>query len=119
MIKKLGLSQGELDEVKSLIGPEKLPSSLSLYQNCPNPLNPSTTIRYSIPDGPGLDTKIEVYNLRGALVKVLVDKVRGPGEYEVVWNGKDSSGREVPSGVYFYRLRAGGETLVKKMVVLR
>ena len=98
--------------------PEK-PRALALYQSSPNPLNPSTTISYAITESAGLETRLEVYNLRGQIVRILVDKVQEPGVYQVFWDGADSQGKEVPSGVYFYRLRAGERSRMRKMVVLR
>ena len=63
--------------------------------------------------------KIEVYNVRGQLVKTLVDGIQGPGEYSVVWNGTDNMGRNVGSGIYFYRIKADRFTATRKMVVLK
>ena len=119
VLKQIGLTDRELRELKSLVGGSKPPRSLALYQNSPNPLNPSTTISYSIPQGAALETRLEIYNIRGQIVRVLVDKVQEPGVYQVFWDGTDSQGKEVPSGVYFYRLRAGVRTRARKMVVLR
>ncbi|HUU26956.1 MAG TPA: T9SS type A sorting domain-containing protein [archaeon] len=119
VLKQLRLTDTELQELRTLIGPLEPPKTFSLYQNSPNPLNPSTTITYAIPEGAGVETRLEVYNLRGALVRVLVDEVKEPGVYHVFWDGTDSRGQDVPSGVYFYRLRAGDQTRVRKMIVLR
>ncbi|MBN2288681.1 MAG: T9SS type A sorting domain-containing protein, partial [Candidatus Glassbacteria bacterium] len=116
---KLGLSQSERSAVRILLGEAEAPEPALLLQNSPNPLNPSTTISYAIP-GPGeVDTRLEVYNLRGQLVRVLAQGVQGPGRHRVSWDGRDSGGAEVASGVYFYRLRAGALCSLKKMVVLR
>jgi FlgD Ig-like domain len=115
----LGLTDLELSELRSILGPVNIPRSFSLSQNSPNPFNPSTTIFYTISDDRGIDVSLEVYNLRGQLIKVLVDRVHSSGEYRVTWDGKSDRGAEVSSGVYFYRLKAGANTTVKKMVVLR
>lgn len=109
----------ELYRLKSLMGGSRSPRSFALYQNSPNPLNPSTTISYSIPEGAAVETRLEIYNIRGQIVRILVDKVQEPGVYHVFWDGADSQGKEVPSGVYFYRLRAGERSRMRKMVVLR
>ncbi|MEA2062492.1 MAG: FlgD immunoglobulin-like domain containing protein, partial [Gemmatimonadota bacterium] len=101
-----------------------LPRAFALGQNHPNPFNPSTTIEYyipslsSIPEG-GEKIRLEVFDLRGGLVATLVDAVQGPGRYSVNWDGRDGRGRAVPSGVYFYRLRAGSFSRVRKMVMVK
>ena len=88
------------------------PEAIVLHQNRPNPFNPSTAIEYSLPAN-GY-AKIEVYNLSGQLVDVLVDGYRTAGTHMAVWN----TGR-IASGTYFYRLRFGGFTETKKMTLLR
>jgi hypothetical protein len=91
--------------------------SLSLYQNCPNPFNPSTEIRYSLPEK--CRVRLEVYDISGRRMASLVDGVQASGSHPVVWNGVDERGSSVASGVYFYRLTAGKETISKKMVLLK
>jgi len=89
-----------------------------LIQNYPNPFNPSTRIEYSLPE----PTKVTlcVYDVGGALVAELVEAWHPrAGKYSVLWDGKDGLGKSVPSGVYFYRLRAAGVDLTEKMVLLR
>jgi beta-glucanase (GH16 family) len=91
--------------------------SFSLGQNYPNPFNPSTIINYH---APGSDlVNISVYNLLGKTINTLVNEVKTPGEYRTVWNGKDINGNDVPSGIYFYSIRAGNLVQVKKMVLLK
>jgi hypothetical protein len=119
MLERLNLSDSERSQALALLGPPSLAKELALQQNSPNPFNPSTTISYSLPNGPLLQTRVEIYNLRGQMVRVLVDEVKEPGVYHVFWDGTDSQGREVPSGVYFYRLKAGSLSRVRKMIVLR
>jgi len=65
------------------------------------------------------NVKIEIYNSLGQLVNVLMDSFHNPGRYNLVWNGKDSFGYPVSSGIYFYRMSAEGFALVKKMVLMR
>jgi hypothetical protein len=86
--------------------------------NYPNPFNPSTTIRFGVAKaGP---VTLRIYNVRGQLVRTLVDDVRQPGvEHMVTWNGRDDRGRSVASGVYFVRLEASRFTQTRKMVLLR
>jgi len=91
--------------------------AFSLSQNQPNPFNPTTTIAFGVARG-GRVT-LRVYDVAGRLIKTLVDDERIPGAYKSTWDGRNNDGRHVSSGVYFYRLVAGGETRVKKMVVLK
>lgn len=100
--------------------PAVLPRAYSLAQNVPNPFNPSTTIRYAVPDSEGqVSVSLDIFNLRGQHVKSLVSAVRGPGEYQVEWDGTDSAGRAVASGVYFYRLSTPDYKATRKMIILK
>ncbi|UCG51503.1 MAG: choice-of-anchor D domain-containing protein [Candidatus Latescibacterota bacterium] len=95
----------------------KLPDRYVLYQNHPNPFNPVTTIRYELPERSHV--RLAVYNVRGELVRVLVDRSRPAGRFEAHWNGSNSNGEPVASGVYFYKLTTKGFTQTKKMVLLK
>ena len=97
------------------------PRSIDLLQNSPNPFNPVTAITYYLPPGWGdnLRVKLGIYNLRGSLVRALMDGPRQSGTNTFYWDGTDSGGRQVPNGVYLYRLEAGGEVLTRKMVLLK
>jgi len=90
---------------------------LVLDQNRPNPFNPSTEIRFSLPDRRAV--RLDVFDAAGRLVRLLHDGTLGPGAHSIVWDGTNDAGRAAGSGVYFYRLRAGKETISKKMVLLR
>jgi hypothetical protein len=100
------------------------PKAFELHQNYPNPFNPSTTIRFTV-HGSGfvnsqpLHTTLKIYNVRGQLVRTLVDEEKSRGAYVVTWDGKDQDGGYVSSGVYFYQLSAGEQSEVKKMVLLK
>ena len=94
-----------------------IPSAPMVSQNYPNPFNPSTTIDYSIPQGARV--RLAVYDVRGALVKTLVDADKSAGPHAVEWDGRNDGGQRVGSGIYFYRLEAPGATLTKKMVFLK
>ena len=89
-----------------------------LSPNFPNPFNPSTAIQYRVP-APGGRVTLSVYDLSGRLVRTLVDADKGGGEHVAVWRGLDDRGREVGSGVYFYRLEADGTSIERKMVMLK
>ena len=95
----------------------EVPISYALYQNAPNPFNPSTMIRFDLPTA-GL-VRLAVYNVKGQLVSVLVDGQMAEGRREVRWNGMDLRGNRVASGMYFYRLTAAHFVMTKKMVLLR
>jgi hypothetical protein len=91
---------------------------LTLHQNHPNPFNPSTTISFYAPV-PGAVT-LDVYDSSGRLVTRLIDRaMKQKGTYSIEWLGVDAAGRLASSGVYFYRLTCGKETISKKMVLLR
>lgn len=93
------------------------PGTLALYQNEPNPFNPSTTISFSLSQRSA--TKLAVYNIEGRLVTTIVDGVMDEGFKEVSWDGRDNRGNPVGSGVYFYRLTTGKRVLTMKMVLLK
>jgi len=96
-----------------------IPKSFSLSPNYPNPFNPSTTIKYTIPEGAKVQVHIKIYDLRGRLVRVLVEEGQLPGSFAVRWDGRDEQGQAVSSGVYFYRIEAGSFKLSRKMILLR
>ena len=99
-----------------------LPSAFMLYANKPNPFNPETTIRYdlaALPSGDILPVRLTVYNVAGQLVRILFDEAQRPGSYTVQWNGHDEQGQAVSSGVYLYRLEAGDQVQVRRMLLLR
>ncbi|MGC9361426.1 MAG: FlgD immunoglobulin-like domain containing protein [Candidatus Syntrophosphaera sp.] len=88
-----------------------------LLQNHPNPFNPSTTISYQLPaSGP---VRLDIYNVRGQLVKTLVEGLKSSGAHQIVWDGKDRHGNSVSSGVYLIRLRSEGQFLTHKALMLK
>ncbi len=98
--------------------PEKLvPDEYILKQNYPNPFNPRTTIRFDLPSNSQVN--LVVYNVNGEVVRTLVKTNFGFGTHRIVWDGKDDLGRQVSSGIYFYRLTAGRFTSVKKMLLIK
>ena len=88
-----------------------------LNNNYPNPFNPVTKISFSIVETGNVTLK--VYNLRGQLIKTLVEEVRETGNYSTIWNGTDDSGKLVTSGVYFYKMKANNYTATKKMILMK
>jgi len=100
--------------------PAKLPKISSLAQNSPNPFNPSTTISYTVASAESLvKVKLEVFNIRGQLIRTLVNELAAPGEYSFFWQGLDDHGEELSSGMYFYRLQAGDFVATRKMVIVK
>ena len=94
--------------------------TFSISQNQPNPFNPSTTLRYAIPQGEGpVNVSIAIYDVRGRLVRSLVDDREDAGVHQVHWDGKDEQGEPVPSGIYLYRIDAGGFHSTHKMALTR
>jgi len=96
---------------------EVIPFRFSLSNNYPNPFNPSTTIQYTVEHTAHVE--ISIYNLIGQKITTLVDEVKTMGEHEVGWDGRDSDGRQVPTGIYFYQLRAEDYAETKKMLRLK
>ncbi len=94
-------------------------SKLALEQNRPNPFNPTTEIAYVVPGPVGGRVTLCVYAVDGSLVRALVDEEREAGPGAVTWDGRDDAGRRAASGVYLYRLSAVGETVTRKMVLLK
>ena len=92
-------------------------SAVALLQNQPNPFNPNTSIRFELRSAS--DVNLSVYDAAGTLITRLASGAYPDGTHEVRWNGTDARGTRVGSGVYFYRLTAGGETLTRKMVLLK
>ncbi len=94
-----------------------LPFRFELSQNYPNPFNPITTIKYNLPERSHVT--IEVYNSLGQKVRTLVNREESAGSYTITWNGTNSSGKSVSTGVYLYRFQAGNYVESKKMLLLR
>lgn len=100
-----------------------------LQQNYPNPFNPRTTIPFRItsPQVNGsrfmvhspLPISLKIYNIRGELVRILANEKKISGDYQVTWDGKNEKGKDVASGIYFYKLKAGDFSETKKMILLK
>ena len=95
----------------------KAPEASYLAQNFPNPFNPTTRIEFGL-SVPG-HVSLRIYDAAGRLVRALVNEERRAGKYDESWDGRDSSGHAVPSGVYFCRLSAGSFEQTRKMALLR
>lgn len=97
--------------------PGEVPEEYALYQNFPNPFNRGTKIVYALPEMSHV--VIEVWDLSGRKVVELMDRTRERGVYALWWDGRDGAGREVSSGVYFCRMKAGEFISVKKMLLVK
>lgn len=98
-------------------GDSKIPAVFSLAQNYPNPFNPATTIRFNLETHS--DIHLAVYNLQGQLVNEIASGMYTAGSHSVEWDGRDSAGENVSSGVYIYHLTTGNLTLTKKMLFIQ
>ncbi len=92
-----------------------------LYKNHPNPFNPTTTIKFSLQEDSNVS--INIYNIKGALVKNLICKEMRANKHEVIWDGKDDEGKRVGSGLYFYKMDASNSEMkyssTRKMLLLK
>ncbi|KPK90442.1 hypothetical protein AMJ80_08380 [bacterium SM23_31] len=96
---------------------EMIPKQFYLSQNYPNPFNPTTTIKFQMPFLSFVT--INIYNIKGELVKNIVSERMNAGHHSVIWNGTDNSGRQVGSGLYIYRMQTNDFTTVRKMIFVK
>ncbi|MCB5260073.1 MAG: T9SS type A sorting domain-containing protein [Candidatus Cloacimonetes bacterium] len=94
-----------------------LPTVTKLFGNYPNPFNPETTISFDLAEQ--CPVTIEVFNIKGQKVRTLVRDSYAPGHHSVVWNGTDSNGKPVSSGVYFYKMSTPNQVSTQKMLLLK
>lgn len=90
---------------------------VSLLKNYPNPFNPSTTITF-VTNQKGI-TDVEIFNLRGQKLITLSSTPREPGTHSVTWDGKDSNGKNVAAGMYFYKVSVNNHGSIQKMLLLK
>ncbi len=110
-------SDGILAIVENLHKGSSLPTAFALSQNYPNPFNPSTNISFSLPEQ--TDVSLEVFNILGKKVRVLINESFAAGQHIVEWDGRNDNGVEVASGVYFYRMQTETNFQTKKMLFLK
>ena len=108
-----------VDNLTSIIsdGEIGLPKEFHLSQNYPNPFNPSTTIEFSLPSKSFVI--IDIINVNGQTVNQLVRREVAAGNYQLIWDGLNSSGNQVSSGMYFYRIKTDNHIESKKMLLLK
>ena len=92
-------------------------ADMALLPNYPNPFNPGTTIRFSLPEAQRV--RLTIYDVQGRLVRTLVDRVEPAGVNQVSWEGVDGGGSPVASGIYFVRLTGGSQTATRKIVLIK
>ncbi len=93
------------------------PEVFELYQNYPNPFNSKTVIKFYLTQAS--EVRLDIYNLLGQKVRTLLNQKLEAGGHQITWDGSDHIGRELTSGLYFYRLRVGGLTQSKKMLLVK
>ena len=99
---------------------EEIPLTFELMSNYPNPFkvnDAGTTISYSIPQE--CNVELSVYNIKGQNVVTLVNAIQDAGRYSTLWEGKDNNGKPVASGIYLYKLTAGEESSIRRMLLLK
>ena len=106
--------KAELTEHESM---DAVPDQFALDQNYPNPFNPTTQIRYALPQQSHVT--LTIYNMLGQEVARIVDAFQREGFYEVQWNGRNSNGVQVSTGIYLYRITAGSFVQTRKMILLK
>lgn len=110
------LLQRALNRIRTAEAPletaEALPTTFSLSPNYPNPFNPTTTIRFALPEA--ATVRLTVYDVLGRQVQLLVDEQRPSGRHEVGFEAT-----RLPSGLYFYRIEAGAFTAVRRMLLVK
>ncbi|TSA26033.1 T9SS C-terminal target domain-containing protein, partial [bacterium] len=104
--------------ISGVIMVQGTPLNFAILQNYPNPFNPTTSIQYQIPND-NSRVSICVYNIKGQLVRTLVDKEQDTGFYHVIWDGTGNNGNKVSSGMYFYRMESGTYSEIKKLILMK
>lgn len=109
---QIPIKGGDAEELE-----ESTPAHFKLERNYPNPFNPETVIKFTLAQD--CQVTLKVYNILGQVVNTVVDEMLPAGGHSVIWNGKNEQGRDVASGVYFYRIKADDFESIQKMTLLR
>ena len=104
------LSVTELEHITNI-------TSFSLFQNYPNPFNPKTNITFELNQSGR--ASVDIFNVKGQLVKTLIDNHLYGGKHNVVWDGSDAENKQVGSAMYFYRVTVNGQQYSKQMIMLK
>ena len=105
------ITRTESSEIKAI------PVSFALQQNFPNPFNPSTEIRFDLPENDNVT--LAVYNMMGQKIKTLTSGNMSPGYHSIIWNGTNDAGVKVATGMYFYSINTNSFQSIKKMLFLK
>mgnify|MGYP001193212508 CR=1 FL=1 len=116
-LRQTGTLNPEAGPYKVTASIQAVPDNYVLSQNRPNPFNPTTDINYSVPTE--AHVQIAVFNVLGEEIKTLVNDVQEAGSRTVTWDGTDKEGNRVESGIYFYKMTAGGYTDTHKMTLIK
>ena len=95
----------------------QLPEGFTLSQNYPNPFNPETIISYGLSEA--IHVKINIYNVLGQNVRILVDELKPAGSYSIKWDGENEAGNQLTNGVYIYRMEAGNFSFTRKLMLMK
>ncbi|WP_456442622.1 FlgD immunoglobulin-like domain containing protein, partial [Caldithrix abyssi] len=106
-----------IDQGASLVGEQSVIYDFKLFNNYPNPFNPSTMLAFEIPKAG--QVRLVIYDLNGRLVKTVFDGRVAQGRHQIQWDGTNFNGNALPSGVYFARLIFDGKTRTQKLVLLK
>jgi len=122
------LKQEIMDRINQLNNQKPVPDVVSdipevfvfSTSNFPNPFNPYTTINFVVARH-ALPVQLHIYNVRGQRIRTLLDGSTefGAGSHDIVWNGRDDNGRNMSSGVYLYRIQAGDDVAVRRMLLMK
>ena len=94
-----------------------IPDDFKLYPNFPNPFNPSTSISFDVPINSNV--RLDIYDMRGRIVRNLINDEYNPGNYSIRWRGSDNYGNDVSAGIYIYKLNANGNIFSQKMIFIK
>ncbi len=94
-----------------------IPANFSLFQNYPNPFNPATTISFQVDVSSNIS--LNIFNVNGEIVRNLITSHLVPNKYSIIWNGQNSLGQRVPSGVYLYTISDGSQNIMRKMLLIK
>jgi hypothetical protein len=106
-----------LESAQSVMPEVNRPHGFALYQNQPNPFNPTTVIHFELPTI--CDVSLDVYNISGHHVCQLLSGSLNTGSYQIVWNGRNNLNQVMGSGIYFYKLKAGDFVAIKRMILVK
>ncbi|MDP8204939.1 MAG: T9SS type A sorting domain-containing protein [Candidatus Tenebribacter mawsonii] len=114
---QIGMIDGYIEICNNVASAEEIISKAYDFVNFPNPFNPSTKIRFNVPQEGNVE--LSIYNIKGQKVKTLCDQILSSGNHEYVWDGKNNSNSVVASGIYFLNLKTHEETRIKKVLLLK